>query len=379
MIVSKEGASTTVIEVANVLRSYGTEYLQKFSQRMPPSHRRAFKDILRCRTPVMGGRVFECNHCSRLRYSYHSCCNRSCPKCHKSNSQAWLQGREKELLPVPYYHVIFTLPHELGGFMRLYQQDLYGLLIKTAADSIIKLASDPRYVGGQVGVMAVLHTWGSNLSYHLHVHCLVTGGGLSSDGRTWISARDDYLVPVNALSKLFRGIFLARIRRQFKEIHLPKSVWQKDWVVHCKPAVHGTRTVLNYLARYIHRVAIANSRILSVDNGDVTFRYKNSKRGAYINTMTVGAEEFIRRFLQHALPAGVHKVRYYGLWSPSNRKKLLELQQTLIQSANDEPERFEEDIDVEISARSEPRQCPHCQKGTLVCIGRLFRQWRAPP
>jgi hypothetical protein len=262
--------------------------------------------------------------------------------------------------------------------MRLYQQDLYGLLIKTAADSIIKLAYDPRYVGGKVGVMAVLHTWGSNLSYHPHVHCLVTGGGLSPDGQTWIPARDDYLVPVKALSKLFRGFFLTRIRRQFEEIHLPKSIWQKDWVVHCKPAVHGTRTVLNYLARYIHRVAIANSRILSVDNGDVAFRYKNSKRGADIKTMTVNAAEFIRRFLQHALPAGVHKVRYYGLWSPSNRKKLLEIQQILTQSGNDQPER-PEDVDAEVSAPSAPRQCPHCKKGTLVCIGRLTRQGRAPP
>jgi len=230
-----------------------------------------------------------------------------------------------------------------------------------------------------VGVMAVLHTWGSNLSYHLHVHCLVTGGGLSPDGQTWMPARDNYLVPVNALSKLFRGLLLARIRKQFKEIHLPKSIWQKDWVVHCKPAVHGTRTVLNYLARYIHRVAIANSRILSVDNGDVTFRYKNSKRGAYIKTMTVGVEEFIRRFLQHALPAGVHKVRYYGLWSPSKRKKLLELQQTLSQSENDELERFEEDIDAEVSLPPESMPCPHCKKGTLVWVGRLFRQGRAPP
>ncbi len=211
------------------------------------------------------------------------------------------------------------------------------------------------------------------------MHCLVTGGGLSSDGRTWIPARDDYLVPVNALSKLFRGIFLDRIRRRFEDIHLPESIWQKDWVVHCKPAVQGTRTVLNYLARYIHRVAIVNSRILSVDNGNVTFRYKDSKRGAYIKTMTVSSEEFIRRFLQHALPSGVHKVRYYGLWSPSNRKKLLELQQTLSQSGNDQQEGFEEDIDAEVSAPSEPRQCPHCQKGTLVWIGRLPRQGRAPP
>jgi hypothetical protein len=262
--------------------------------------------------------------------------------------------------------------------MRLYQQDLYGLLIKTAADSIIKLAADPRYVGGQVGVMAVLHTWGSNLSYHLHVHCLVTAGGLSSDGR-WMPARDNYLVPVNALSKLFRGIFLARIRRNFNEIQLPKSIWQKDWVVHCKPAVHGTRTVLNYLARYIHRVAIANSRILSVNNGDVTFRYKGSKRVAYIKTLTVGSEEFIRRFLQHALPGGVHKVRYYGLWSPSNRKKLLELQRILTHAENDEQERLKEDTDVEATPSSEAKACPHCQKGMLVRIGRLPRQGRAPP
>jgi hypothetical protein len=379
MIVSKEGAPTTVIEVADVFRGYGSDYLQKFSERMPASHRRAFQDILRCRTPVMGGHVFECNHCGKLRYSYHSCRNRSCPKCHKSDNQAWLQAREKELLPVPYYHVIFTLTHELSGFMRLYQQDLYSLLIKTAADSVIKLAADPHYVGGQVGVMAVLHTWGSNLSYHLHVHCLVTGGGLSPDGQTWMPARDNYLVPVNALSKLFRGLFLARIRKQFEDIDLPKSIWQKDWVVHCKPAVHGTRTVLNYLARYIHRVAIVNSRILSVDNGNVTFRYKDSKRGAYIKTMTVSSEEFIRRFLQHALPAGVHKVRYYGLWSPSNRKKLLELQQTLTQSGNNQQEGFEEDMDAEVSPPSEPRKCSHCQKGTLVWIGRLFRQERAPP
>jgi hypothetical protein len=368
-----------VIEVADVFRDYGTEYLQKFGKRMPPSHRRVFKDILRCRTPAMGGHVFECNNCGKLQYSYHSCRNRSCPKCHKNDTKAWLQGREKELLPVPYYHVIFTLPQELSGFMRLYQRDLYGLLIKSAADSILKLAADPHYVGAQVGVMAVLHTWGSNLSYHLHVHCLVTGGGLSTDGQTWLPARADYLVPVKALSKLFRGIFIARIRRQFKEIQLPKSIWQKDWIVHCKPAVHGSRTVLNYLARYIHRTAIANSRIHSVDNGNVTFRYKDSKCGAYIKTMTVRAEEFIRRFLQHALPAGIHKVRYYGLWSPSNRKKLLELQQTLIQSANDEQERFGEDIDEEISVPSESRQCPHCKKGVLIWIGRMPRQGRAPP
>jgi hypothetical protein len=271
------------------------------------------------------------------------------------------------------------LPHELRAFARLHQQEVYGLFIKSAADSVIKLAADPRYVGGRVGVMAVLHTWGSNLSYHPHVHCLVTGGGLSPNRQKWMPARDNYLVPVNALSRLFRGIFLDRIRRQFEDIHLPESIWQKDWVVYCKPAVQGTCTVLKYLARYIHRVAITNSRIISIDNGNVTFRYKDSKSGAYIKTMTVSDEEFIRRFLQHALPAGIHKVRYYGLWSPSNRKKLLEIQQTLTKSGNDQPGGLEEDMDAEVSPPSESRPCPHCQKGTLIRIGRLFRQGRAPP
>jgi hypothetical protein len=274
--------------------------------------------------------------------------------------------------------VIFTLPHELGGFARPHQKEVYGLLIKSAAGSIVKLAADPRYVGGLVGVMAVLHTWGSNLSYHPHVHCLVTGGGLSSDGQAWMPARDDYLVPVKALSKLFRGIFLDSLRKQFKDINLPKSIWQKDWVVYCKPAVQSTRTVLNYLARYIHRVAITNSRILSADDGKVTFRYKDS-RDDQTKTMTVSAEEFIRRFLQHVVPAGVHKVRYYGLWSPSYRKNLHKMQQILTQPGNDQQLRFEEDIDAEAPPPSEARQCPYCQKGTLVRIGCLPRQWRAPP
>ena len=367
-----------MIEVANVLRSYGSEYLQKFTKRMPPSQRRAFKDILRCRTPVMGGRVFECNRCSRLRYSYHSCCNRSCPKCHKSNNQAWLQARQKEFLPVPYYHVIFTLPHELREFARLHQKEVYGILIKSAAASVIKLAADPRYLGALVGVMAVLHTWGSNLVYHLHVHCLVTGGGLSPDRSKWVCAGDKYLVPVKVLSRLFRGIFLDSVHEKFDDIALPKSIWRKDWVVHCKPAVHGTRTVLNYLARYIHRVAITNSRIISVENAKVSFRYKDSG-STETKTMTLGSEEFIRRFLQHVLPAGVHKVRYYGLWSSSNRRFLWKTREILTQAADDQQTQLKEHINLEAPPRSEARQCPHCRKGMLIRIGRLPHQRRAPP
>ena len=367
-----------MIEVADVFRRYGYEYVQKFGERMPPSHRRAFEDLLQCRTSTLGGHVFQCDHCGQQQYSYHSCRNRSCPKCHKSDIQAWLQAREKELLPVPYYHVIFTVPHELGGFTRLHQKEVYGLLIKSAADSILKLAGDPRYVGGRIGVMAVLHTWGSNLSYHPHVHCLVTGGGRSPEGQRWMPARDNYLVPVKALSRLFRGLLLDRIRRQFEDTHLSQSLWQKDWVVHCKPAVQSTHTVLNYLGRYIHRVAITNSRILSLDNGKVTFRCKGTgtKR---MKTMTVSAEELIRRFLQHVLPARVHKVRYYGLWSSSNRKHLRSMQQILTPPESESQGQLEEDMDAQVSAPSEARSCPHCQTGTLICIGRLPRQGRSPP
>ena len=366
-----------MIEVADVFRRYGTEYLHKFSQRMPPSHRRAFTDILRCRTPALGGHVFECNHCGQLQYSYHSCRNRSCPKCHKTDIEAWLQAREKELLPVPYFHVIFTLPHELSEFTRLHQKEVYGLLIKSAADSLIKLAADPRYVGGRSGVMAVLHTWGSNLTYHPHVHCLATGGGLGPDGQTWLPGRDNYLVPVRALSRLFRGLFLDRLRKKFEAIALPEALWKKDWVVYCKPAVQGSRKVLNYLGRYIHRIAITNSRILSIDNGKVSFRYRGTGTGQ-AKTMTVNAEEFIRRFLQHVLPARVHKVRYYGIWSSSNREHLVKMQQVLTPSGNNEQGQ-EEEWDGATPVSPEPRPCPHCQIGTLIRIRRLPRQERAPP
>ncbi len=298
-----------MLEVADVLRQYGPAYLEQFGAKMPASHRRAFEDILRCRTAALGGHLYEGNECGRQHYSYHSCRNRSCPKCHASDTQIWLQQRQAELLPVPYYHVIFTLPQELRGFARLHQGQVYALLMQSAAHAILKLAADPHYVGGLVGVMAVLHTWGSTLAYHPHVHCLVTGGGVSADRQTWLPARDDYLVPVEALSKLFRGIVLDQIRRQFPEIKLPSSLGQKAWVVHCKPAVQGTEKVLEYLGRYIHRVAITNSRLLSIDDGKVTFRYRDSRTGE-TKTMTLDANEFIRRFLQHVLPSGVHKVRY---------------------------------------------------------------------
>jgi hypothetical protein len=367
-----------MVEVADVFRCYGPEYLRAFRDKMLPSHRRAFEQILRCRTPAMGGHVFECSHCGRQHYSYHSCRNRSCPKCHTSDTQAWLHQRQQELLPVPYYHVIFTLPHELRPWARRHQKHMYGLLMQSAAHSIIRLAGDVHYVGGLVGVMAVLHTWGSTLAYHPHVHCLVTGGGLLADGQTWRPARPDYLVPVKALSRVFRGLFLDRIRRQWPDMQLPSSVGQKDWVVHCKPAVQGTEKVLEYLGRYLHRIAITNHRMLSIEDGNVTFRYKDS-RSAQTKIMTLGTGEFIRRFLQHVLPTGVHKVRYYGLWSPSNRPRLRNMQVLLATTRTDKPRPPQADVTVEMPSWSQARPCPYCKQGTLIWIGRLPRQQRAPP
>lgn len=363
-----------MLEVADVLRQYGPAYLEQFGAQMLPSQRRACEDLLRCRTAALGGHLYQCNACGHRHYSYHSCRNRSCPKCHAGDTQTWLQQRQAELLPVPYYHVIFTLPQELRDFTRRHQKRMYGLVLQAAATALLKLTADPHYVGGRVGVLAVLHTWGSTLTYHPHVHCLVTGGGVSPDGQQWLPARPDYLVPVQALSRLFRGLVLDRIQRQFPQLELPASVRQKDWVVHCKPAVQGTEKVLAYLGRYIHRVALTNSRLVSLENGKVTFRYRDSRTGQ-TKTLTLDAQEFLRRFLQHVLPRGVHKVRYYGLWSPSHRDQLHAWQQRLAPAPVRPPRAAVE----QIPCPPPSRPCPYCRTGTLVYVRRLPPQGRPPP
>jgi hypothetical protein len=367
-----------VLEVAEILRQYGPAYLEQFGPKMPACQRRAFADLQRCRTAALGGHLYQCNECGRPHYSYHSCRNRSCPKCHAGDTRTWLQQRQAELLPVPYYHVIFTLPQELRDLTRRHQKTLYGLVLSAAAQALLRLTADPHYVGGRVGVLAVLHTWGSTLTYHPHVHCLVTGGGVSPDGQQWLPAREGYLVPVRALSKLFRGLVLDRIRRQLPEIALSSSLRQKDWVVHAKPAVQGTEKVLAYLGRYIHRVALTNSRLVSITEGKVTFRYRDS-RTAQTKTMTLDAQEFLRRFLQHVLPRGVHKVRYYGLWSPSHRDQLHAWQQRLAPAPRRSAPPPAGPLLSASPAPTPLRTCPYCKTGTLVYVRRLPPQGRPPP
>ena len=367
-----------MLEVADIFHRYGDEYLEAYGDAMLPSHQRAFQDILNCRTPAMGGHLFACDHCGHQVYSYHSCRNRSCPKCYGDDTEDWLMNRRKELLPVEYFHVVFTLPEELRQYVRRHQKILYGITMKAAAKSLIKLAADPHYVGGLIGVLAILHTWTRTLVYHPHVHCLVPAGGVSDD-QEWLPARKNYLVPVKALSRIFRGMFKEMVAKELPDLMIPQAVWNKEWVVYCKPTVQGTDKILGYLGRYVHRIAIANSRILSIDDGKIAFRYQNCGESQW-RAMTLPASEFIRRFLQHVLPRGTHKVRYYGLWSPSNRSRLRQVQIVL---ARDKPVTTHEMDILNQEILAVPMQaektCPHCSKGILILINRIPRQRRAPP
>ncbi len=369
-----------MLEVAEVFRRYGDAYQQRYGHTMLPSHRRALDDIRQCRTEVFGGHVYRCDRCGHRQYAYHSCKNRSCPKCQGDDTDRWLAQRRQELLGVPYFHVVFTLPEELRPIAYRHQKIVYGLLMKAAAKSLMKLAADPRYVGGRIGILAVLHTWTGTLSHHPHVHLLVPAGGVTKE-REWAAARKDYLVPVRALSVIFRGMFLQMLRKALPQQVLPGAVRKKKWHVYCKPTVQGTEKVLRYLGRYVHRTAFANSRLVRIENGQVTFRYKTGRSRQW-KTMTLSAMEFIRRFLQHVLPRGTHKVRYYGIWHPAHRSLLRRVQ--LVTGLAEIPLAMKEqatpkmDGDPEESSRKR-RKCPCCSEGTLILTETLPRPPRPPP
>jgi hypothetical protein len=364
--------------IADIFRQYGPEYLERHGDRMLPSHRKAVRDILDCRTVACGGHVFECDHCRKLHYAYHSCRNRSCPQCHGEQTEKWLEMRRAELLPVPYFHVVFTLPAELREIVRSNQEVLLSTLMQAAAASLMKLAQDPRYVGSMIGILSVLHTWTRALVYHPHVHCLVPGGGMAPDHKSWLPARDGYLVPVTALSPIFRATFVALARKRLAGIDLPRSIWEKDWVVYSKPTVQGSEAVLQYLGRYVRRIAISNRRILSVEDGRVTFRYKDWSANDW-KTTTLPAEEFIRRYLQHVLPKGFHKVRFYGLLGPASRS-LLHFARFLLSREEDPPDRDPANTTETLKSRkAELPLCLHCGVGRLIPVGRLLPGARGPP
>ena len=309
-----------MIEVAEVFRRFAADYLDAHGAAMPPSHRRAIEDILDCRTAALGGQVWRCDTCGAEVFSYHSCGNRSCPKCHTAQTQEWLGHRQAEMLPVPYFHITVTVPAELRAVLRAHQRDGYAVLMQATAGAIIELARDPRFVGGTVAVLAVLHTWDQQLNLHPHVHCLVSGGGISEDGTTWHPARRNFLLPIKALARKVRGKFRALLQQRCPDLIVPDVVWHKDWIAHVTAWGRGEQAVLDYLARYVFRIAITNARIVGLDDAGVTFAYRDRKTGRR-RTCRLSGEEFMRRFLQHVLPRGFHKVRYFGLWHPGHRHR----------------------------------------------------------
>jgi hypothetical protein len=367
-----------MLEVADIFRRHSAAY--RATHRLLPSQAWALQDIKACRMAYFGGHLKQCDHCGGQVYAYHSCRNRHCPKCHGDQTERWLALQQTRLLPCPYFLVTFTLPAELRPLAFANQKKVYGLLLRSAAAALQKLALDPQYLGGRLGALAVLHTWTRAMLYHPHVHMLVSGGGLSADGKDWLPAKHaTYLMPVEALSEIFRAKFCAALKKAGLLNQAPRPVWQKDWVVHCKAAGQG-RQVLNYLARYIFRVAVSNSRLERFENGQVTFRYRDN-HSQQLHRVTLPAQKFIHRFLLHVLPRGCAKVRYYGIWSPSCRKQL-EQARTLLTAATTTAA-------VASTPRSLPTEpaapapasacCPHCHLGQLFEIRVLPPQRKLPP
>ena len=318
-----------MFEISGIFKKHGNSYIRKYSRSMLPSQKKTFDDILKCRTPILGGKVYYCPDCKKYEYSYHSCGNRNCPKCQNDKADIWLENNKKLLLPVNHFMVTFTIPEELRKYARSYQKLFYNLMFKCSSKSMEKLSLDPKYIGGKLGMIGILHTWSRTLVYHPHIHYIVTGGGYSKDNDKWNKSRSNFLLPVKAISKIFKAKFRDELKKQNPILFntITNQIWKTDWVVNSIPVGKGDKA-LKYLAQYVFRIAISNSRILKLENGKVTFKYKDSKTKQW-KIMSLKAEEFIRRFLQHVLPTGFVKARYFGLFASSNRKLLLRVNELL--------------------------------------------------
>ena len=331
------------LEVADVFRQHGQEFLDRWGDVLSPQQRKAFRDIGACRTAALGTHVEQCDHCGHQVIAYQSCRNRHCPKCHSRTRDEWLRDRADEILPVPYCHVVFTLPHELAPLALQNPRVIYGILFRAAAESLLEMAADPKRLGARIGFLAVLHTWTQRLEPHPHIHCVVPAGGVSPDGQRWICPRKEkFFLPVKPLGYLFRGKFVAYLKEAFADNRLEfygrirelahpvcfqdllSSLQEKKWVVYIKPPFGGPQQVLRYLARYTHRVAISNGRLLGLENGRVRFRWRDSQHGNQIKETSLDAVEFIRRFLLHVLPSGFVKIRHFGFLSNRNRKVIIQ-------------------------------------------------------
>jgi hypothetical protein len=365
-----------MLAVAEIIRLHGAAFRASVGNRLLPSQARVLRDLAACRTAYFGGQLTQCDHCAQQVYRYHSCGNRHCPTCHHDRTERWLETQRAQLLPCPYYLVTFTLPASLRALAFAHQRVVYGVLMRSAAAALQRLAADSRYVGARLGCLAVLHTWTRAMLYHPHVHLLVTAGGLSPDGTQWIAPKNPaFLVPVQALSVIFRAKVGAGLRRAGLLDQMVPSTCTTPWVVHAQPAGRGDR-VLDYLGRYVFRIAIANSRLEAIDDERVTFRYQDN-RTHETRRVTLPGVEFLQRFLQHVLPRGCAKVRYYGLWSAAHRADLTRARALLTALAIAIAPPATDDSAT--SSLADRDRCPYCRVGTLILVLVLRPAWRAPP
>jgi len=385
----------TALEIADIFRRHGPAWRATHAGHVSLGQLKVMAAIETCRTAALGGHIEGCEECGHRRIAYNSCRNRHCPKCQGAAARKWLAAREVDLLPVGYFHVVFTLPAEIADIAAQNKAVIYDLLFRAASQTMLTIAADPRHLGARIGITAVLHTWGSALTHHPHIHMIVPGGGISLDGQRWVSSRPAFLLPVRVLGSLFRRLFLTRLlelhtagQLQFfgKQAELAEAtafrqrvalVRKKTWVVYAKPPFAGPAAVLAYLSRYTHRVAISNHRLIALDASGVTFRFKDYRRdGAErYGTMTLAIDEFIRRFLLHVLPRGFHRIRHYGLLASGTRRDNLARAREFLAAP---PPPAEPNATLEPSDHRPP--CPCCG-GRMIIIETFERctQPRAPP
>ena len=373
------------LEVADIFRRHGEAYRRAHDAHLGRVERRVMSAIQLCRTAALGGHTEVCTECGLVRCAYNSCRNRHCPKCQGQARAEWVAARQAELLPAPYFHVVFTLPAAVAEIAFHNKARVYAILFRTAAETLRTIAADPRHLGAEIGLVAVLHTWGQNLHHHPHVHCVVPGGGPSLDGTRWIACRPGFFLPVRVLSRLFRRLFLDELHAAFAagklgffgsltELAYPAAFARQlcelrrvEWLVYAKPPFGGPVQVLAYLGRYTHCVAIANSRLLGVTDTAVAFRWKDYRHHGKPKVMTLAADEFIRRFLLHTLPDGFHRIRHYGFLANGHRADRLALCRRLL----DLPEAVAEEVRDAVPPR-QPEHCPFCG-GAIVLLGILPR------
>jgi hypothetical protein len=384
------------LEVADVVRQHGAAFLARYGPILSGAQHRALRAIGLCRTAALGGHITQCDHCGHEVQAYNSCRHRSCPKCHGAAQATWLAAREREVLDTPYAHVIFTLPHNLGPLALQNPRHMYGLLFRTVTQTLQDIAGDPKHLGAEIGGFAVLHTWGQQLHHHPHLHCVLPAGGMAADGARWVPCRPHFFLPVRVLSRRFRRLYLAGLAQLYAQGHLTligrcreladSTLWQRfladvraiEWAVYAKEPLQDPQHVLTYLARYTHRVAIANHRLVALEDGQVTFRYKDYRRGHRLRTLTLDAVEFLRRLMLHVPPHGFQRLRHFGfLANRVRQEKLAQCRALLGQALRPLLQAEAVDLDRQLSAvaATEPGAvCPVCQHGRMQLVQTLYRQ-----